>query len=226
MENRKVSIIIPAYNEESRIKNTLKPLVGHPLIDEVIVVDDGSSDNTGKRAWECGVIVSRLGKNMGKGYALRNGIKQAKGDIIGFLDGDVEESSIEIEKLIKPIIDGDCDVTIAQFPSPKKKGGFGFVKKLAQGGIYFYTKQTVHSSLSGQRVFTRKVLEDIEMPIGGYGVEVDMTIDILNKGYRICEIPVNMKHAETGRDLQGFKHRGKQFLHIFIVLLKRLVKRG
>lgn len=225
MKNKRISIVIPAYNEGSRIKKTLKPLVDHPLIDELIVVDDGSSDDTGKMAWECGALVSRLEKNKGKGWALRHGIKQAKGDIIGFLDGDVEESSIEIQKLITPIIDGDCDVTIAQFPPAKKKGGFGFVKKLAQWGIYFYTKQTIYSSLSGQRIFTREVLEDITMPVGGYGVEVDMTIDILNKGYRICEIPVNMNHAETGRDFQGFKHRARQFFHIFIVLIKRLVKR-
>lgn len=225
MDEIMVSILIPAYNEEKRIGNTLQFLIDSKIIDEIIVIDDGSSDHTAKKAGEYGVVVSRLGKNMGKGWALRHGIKQAKGNIIGFLDADVEESSIEIEKLIKPVIEGDYDVTIAKFPPPKKKGGFGFVKQLAQKGIYFYTKKTISSSLSGQRVFIRKVLEEIILPIGGYGVEVDMTIDILKKGYRILEVPVNMKHAETGRDIDGFKHRAKQFAHISFVLLKRLVQR-
>lgn len=220
-----VSVLIPAYNEEKRIVNTLKPLLDSKYIDEIIVIDDGSSDHTAKKAGEYGVIVSRLGKNMGKGWALRHGIKQSKGDIIAFLDADLEESSIEIEKLIQPVVQGDYDVTIAKFPPAKKKGGFGLVKRLAQKGVYFYTKKIIFSSLSGQRVFNRKVLEDIVLPTGGYGVEVDMTIDILKKGYRIQEVPVNMKHAETGRNIKGFQHRAKQFLHISIVLLKRLFER-
>src|SRR5699024_4267141 len=107
------------------------------------------------------------------------------------------------------VLDGNYDVSIAKFPPSKKKGGFGVVKKLAKNGVYFYTKRSVTTSLSGQRIFKRKVLEDIILPTGGYGVEVEMTIDILKKGYTIIEVPVNMKHAETGRDIQGFKHRGK-----------------
>lgn len=225
MKDNVISILIPAFNEEKRIGNTLKPLLDSKWIDEIIVIDDGSLDHTAKKAREYGVVVSRLEKNMGKGWALQHGIKQARGNVIGFLDADVEESSIEIEKLIQPIIDGQCDVTIAKFPPSTKKGGFGFVKKLAQKGVYFYTKKQISSSLSGQRVFKRRVLEDIVLPTGGYGVEVDMTIDILKKGYKIQEVAVNMKHAETGRDLEGFKHRGKQFLHISYVLFKRLIRR-
>lgn len=225
MKDKVVSILIPAFNEEQRIGNTLKPLLDSKQIDEIIVIDDGSSDHTAKKAREYGVVVSRLEKNMGKGWALQHGIKQAKGNIIAFLDADVEETSKEVEKLIQPVLDDHCDVTIAKFPVAKKKGGFGLVKKLAQKGVYFYTKKTITSSLSGQRVFKKEVLENIVLPTGGYGVEVDMTINILKKGYRIQEIPVLMKHAETGRDFQGFKHRGKQFLHISSVLLKRLIKR-
>ncbi|MCR1898033.1 glycosyltransferase family 2 protein [Irregularibacter muris] len=220
-----VTILIPAFNEEERIGNTLKPLLNSKWIDEIIIIDDGSSDYTAKKAREYNVIVSRLEKNMGKGWALQHGIKQATGDIIGFLDADVEESSIEIEKLIKPVAKGECDVTIAQFPSAKKKGGFGLVKNLAKWGIYYYTKKSITSSLSGQRVFNREVLEKIKLPEGGYGVEVEMTIDILNQGYKILEVPVQMKHAETGRDLKGFLHRGKQFLHIFLALLRYSQKR-
>lgn len=225
MKDKVVSILIPAFNEEQRIGNTLKPLLDSKQIDEIIVIDDGSSDHTAKKAREYEVVVSRLEKNMGKGWALQHGIKQAKGNIIAFLDADVEQTSKEVEKLIQPVLDDHCDVTIAKFPVAKKKGGFGLVKKLAQKGVYFYTRKTITSSLSGQRVFKKEVLENIVLPTGGYGVEVDMTINILKKGYRIQEIPVLMKHAETGRDFQGFKHRGKQFLHISSVLLKRLIKR-
>src|SRR5690554_4511542 len=110
MKKNFVSILIPAYNEQERIENTLIPLLNSKMIDEIIVIDDGSQDHTAKKAIEKGVIVSRLEKNMGKGWALQHGVKQAKGNIIGFLDADTEESSIEIEKLVEPVLDNDCDV--------------------------------------------------------------------------------------------------------------------
>ena len=67
MEKKIVSILIPAYNEEKRIGKTLEPLLKSQFIHEIIVIDDGSQDQTAKKAMEKGVIVSRLEKNMGKG---------------------------------------------------------------------------------------------------------------------------------------------------------------
>ena len=143
MEEKIVSILIPAYNEEKRIGKTLEPLLKSQFIHEIIVIDDGSQDQTAKKAMEKGVIVSRLEKNMGKGWALQHGIKQANGNIIGFLDADTEESSIEIEKLIQPVLADQCDVTIGKFPKAKKKGGLGLVKWLAYRGCLLYTSRCV-----------------------------------------------------------------------------------
>ncbi|HHY90299.1 MAG TPA: glycosyltransferase family 2 protein, partial [Clostridiales bacterium] len=102
-----------------------------------------------------------------------------------------------------------------------KKGGFGLVKNLAKFGVRFYTGHTIHTSLSGQRAFRAQVLKSIPHISAGYGVEVGMTIDILNMGFRIQEVEVNMTHRETGRNLKGFIHRGKQFYHILITLLRK-----
>ena len=214
-----ISIIIPAYNEELKIKDTLESIIGIDEIDEIIVVDDGSSDKTSEVAKSVKsdkINVITQSQNRGKGYALNNGLKEAmkKADIIGFLDGDLGSSAGEVEKLIIPIINDECDVTIAKFPPAKKKGGLGFVKNLAKNSVYEMTGVELTSTLSGQRIFKKEVLEIFDEIPFGYGVEVGMTIDILKNNFKIKEVLVNMTHSETGRDLKGFIHRGKQFYHI------------
>ncbi|WP_099188150.1 glycosyltransferase family 2 protein [Tepidibacter mesophilus] len=228
MNNKYITIIIPAYNEENKIKSTIEGIKDITCIDDIIIVDDGSTDNTFKIAssYDC-VKTLKLDKNMGKGFALNYGLKIAmqNSDIIGFLDADLGQTSRDIEKLIYPILNDECDVTIAKFPPAKKKGGFGFVKKLAKSGVKMLTGEELDSTLSGQRVFKKEVLQHFEEMPFGYGVEVGMTIDILKKGYKINEVLVNMTHNETGRNLKGFVHRGKQFYHINITLLKKILGR-
>lgn len=214
-----ISIIIPAYNEENKIKDTLESIKDIKEIDEIIVVDDGSSDKTSEVAKSVKsdkINVITQSQNRGKGYALNNGLKKAmkKADIIGFLDGDLGNTASEVEKLITPIINNECDVTIAKFPPAKKKGGLGFVKNLAKESVKEMTGVELTSTLSGQRIFKKEVLEIFDEIPFGYGVEVGMTIDILKNNFKIEEVLVNMTHSETGRDLKGFIHRGKQFYHI------------
>lgn len=221
--NNYISIIIPAYNEEARIKDTLEGIKDIKDINEIIVVDDGSSDSTSeiaKKIESDKITVITQDKNRGKGYALNNGLKIAmkNADIIGFLDADLGSSSSEVQKLISPILNNEADVMIAKFPSAKRKGGLGFVKRLAKKSVFEMTGVELDATLSGQRLFKKEVLEKFdEMPFG-YGVEVGMTIDILKHGYKIKEVLVNMTHNETGRNLKGFIHRGKQYYHIKKVL--------
>ncbi|QJA09173.1 glycosyltransferase family 2 protein [Romboutsia sp. CE17] len=224
--NPYISIIIPAYNEEIRIKDTLESIKGINEINEIIVVDDGSTDKTTKIASEVNsekIIVLKLDKNRGKGYALNYGLKIAmkNADIIGFLDADLGSSAKEVKKLIDPMISGDADVVIAKFPPAKKKGGLGFVKGLAKNSVLEMTGVELDATLSGQRLFKKEVLEKFDEIPFGYGVEVGMTIDILKHGFKIREVLVNMTHNETGRDLKGFIHRGKQYYHIKKVLKQK-----
>ncbi|MGL6104904.1 glycosyltransferase family 2 protein [Romboutsia sp.] len=224
--NPYISIIIPAYNEENKIKDTLENIKNIDEINEIVVVDDGSSDNTTEVAKTVNsdkIKVFRLDKNKGKGYALNYGLKIAmeNADIIGFLDGDLGSSSSEVKKLITPILNNEADVIIAKFPAAKKKGGLGFVKGLAKDSVLEMTGESLDATLSGQRIFKKEVLEKFDEIPFGYGVEVGMTIDILKYGYKIKEVLVNMTHSETGRDLKGFIHRGKQYYHIKKVLRQK-----
>ncbi len=218
------SVIIPAYNEESRIKDTLDGIKDIEIIDQIVVVDDGSSDGTAKviENYKSNKLVYAIqNPNQGKGRALEKGLELTSkdADIIVFLDADVGVTSSEIAKVIKPVLEGQCDVSIARFKPASKKGGMGFVKRLAKDSVYEMTGVELNATISGQRAFRREVISRFDHMPEGYGVEVGMTIDILKWGYTIKEVMVDMTHNETGRDLSGFIHRGKQYLHI-----KKIVK--
>lgn len=220
------SIIIPAYNEGERIKDTLDNIVDIDIIDEIIVIDDGSKDNTRsilENYKHKKLKFHTQNPNQGKGKALEKGLEMmdSKAEICVFLDADVGETSSEVVKIITPVINNECDVSIAKFRPAKKKGGMGFVKRLAKESVYKLTGVSLDSTISGQRAFKREVIERFKTIPSGYGVEVGMTIDILRWNYTVSEYLVDMTHNETGRDLKGFIHRGKQYYHIKKIVNKK-----
>ncbi|HZK57481.1 MAG TPA: glycosyltransferase family 2 protein [Clostridia bacterium] len=224
--NRVVTVIVPAYNEENRIKNTISALKSIKHIQHIYVVNDGSKDKTYDEICGIkGINIINQSSNRGKGEALYRGLQPIlkNSDVIVFADADLEESAKDIEKLIIPILKNETDVTIAKFPPARRKGGFGFVKGLAKRGVFINTGKKIDTALSGQRAFKSEVLKQINNKYRGYGVELGMIIDILNSGYDVMEVNVNMYHNETGRDLSGFIHRGKQFWQVLTVLVSKTI---
>ncbi|MGE5422785.1 MAG: glycosyltransferase family 2 protein [Ignavibacteriales bacterium] len=215
----KVMAIVPAYNEEQRLEDTLQAIKSIPSVDMIRVVNDGSSDRTAEVALQAGVELIDLKTNVGKGEALNIASKDVPADVVVFLDADLGKTAAEGEKIIRPIIDGEADLCIGKFPPPLKKGGFGFVKRLAAWGIRKEGLEVLEP-LSGQRAMKVEVLKKVLPFHSGFGIEVGMTIRALRNGYRVKEVPVNMGHAETGRDLKGFIHRGEQFWDVLKVILR------
>lgn len=224
--------VVPVYNEADLIRDTIKGIKKVKLIDEIIIVNDGSSDRTLDTINTLGVNVINLDKNYGKGYAMKMAIKDLEYDYIGFIDGDLGHTSEEIEKLILPVINGYADVSIAKFPKrnsmTKSKGGIGLVKLLSKKGMWIFTKREIDTTLSGQRVYKKEVIEKMEYIPDRFGIEVAMTIQAINNDFSIIEIPVTMEHRYSQRNLQGFIHRGKQFNDImktFIIMYFKGFKR-
>ncbi|NCO36065.1 MAG: hypothetical protein AUJ92_00955 [Armatimonadetes bacterium CG2_30_59_28] len=222
MENR-ISAIIPAYNEATRIGATLSALTPLVLIFESIVIDDGSSDDTTSVAEHHGASrVLRLERNSGKGAALNEGLKHATGDILLFLDADLGETAGEAIRLLTPVVGGKADMTIAVLPRPAKKGGMGFVVRAARDGIERATGRRFESPLSGQRALTRELMNSIGQVEERFGVEVALTIDALRVGARVLEVPAAFRHRETGRDLRSFVHRWRQWRDVKKAVRARL----
>jgi glycosyltransferase involved in cell wall biosynthesis len=222
MAETTVVAVIAAYNEADRIGATVNAVKRIGGVSRTLVVDDGSIDDTAKVAKEAGAAVLSLGGNIGKGKALERAIREVDEDIILFLDGDLAECAVEGERILEPVLNGEADMAIADFPKPQKAGGVGLAKGLGRWGIRRFTGQLMREPLSGQRAVKTALVKNLEFE-SGYGLEVGLSIDILKKGCRVIEVPVEMTHRETGRDVAGFIHRGRQFADILIVILKRLI---
>ena len=153
-EKLKISVVIPAYNEESWILEVLNVVKKSNLIDEIIVVNDGSKDRTSEVALSAGVKVINLDKNYGKGKAMKVGIDNAIGDIILFLDADLKGLTLKhIEDLLFPVIKGKVGMTISYRDNSNEP-----IFKI--------------DIFSGERAFKKKILMQIEgLESAGYVAE-------------------------------------------------------
>ncbi|SMB95029.1 Glycosyl transferase family 2 [Desulfonispora thiosulfatigenes DSM 11270] len=219
MESKNISALVPAFNEEKNIKDTILALKKIEAITEIIVIDDGSKDRTKEIAQGLDIKVISQPTNLGKGDAINTGSRYVNGKYVALVDADLGKSAEDINLLITPIINNKADISVAIFPPAKRKGGFGLVKKLATFGLKVRTKQVFKAPLSGQRVMSKDTLLDLVPFSPRFGLEVEMTIKSAKKGYKIIEVETNLSHAETGRDLSGIIHRGKQFKDVFISIL-------
>ncbi len=112
-DNQRATAIVPAYNEGTRIGSVLEILASHPLVTQVIVVDDGSTDDTAKQAQRYDVQYVRNRENRGKGFSMNRGVELARNEIIFFCDADITGLSHEIvEEIIRPVINGNIDMFI------------------------------------------------------------------------------------------------------------------
>lgn len=219
--------LVPALNEAERIAVTVAAIARVPAIDRVLVIDDGSTDDTASRARAAGVEVLSLPRNAGKGRALAAGLDAVgrDADIALFLDADLGETAEEAGALLAPVRAGAADMTVAVLPSPPGSGGFGLVRGLARRGIRHLGGFEATAPLSGQRALDRAAWEAALPFPAGFGIEVALTIRVCRAGLRIAEVQTTMRHAATGRDVRGFLHRGRQFAAVASTLVRLGVER-
>jgi glycosyltransferase involved in cell wall biosynthesis len=216
----RVVALIPAFNEEDSVARTVAAV--KDWVDEVVVIDDGSSDKTTEAAEEAGARVIRLPTNGGKGSALNTGLAKTQGDVVLMIDADLGDCAAETRALLEPVLSGQADMSIAAMKAPKgHKGGFGAAVKLSRWAIKRMGGEVMSTPMSGQRAIKRALLEDIGGFETRFGVETALTIDALRKGYRVVEIALPLNHRVTGRNLRGFIHRGRQFVDIARAVWRR-----
>ncbi|MDO8584848.1 MAG: glycosyltransferase family 2 protein [bacterium] len=198
----KLSVIIPAYNEEKTIAEIIRRVQAVPLADiekEIIVVDDGSTDKTReilKSIPEIVVIFHE--KNFGKGGAVKTGFEHASGDIVLIQDADLEYDPNDYPDLLAPIRSGLADVVYGtRFLGNKPHRIFNFHHYLANRFITFFSNLCTNLNLSdvevGYKVFTRNVVDAIAPRLKSrrFGIEVELTARVAKHHFRIYEVAVS-----------------------------------
>ena len=180
-----VLVLIPAWNEGKRIGPVVTAAVNQL---PVLVVDDGSSDDTGERAAEAGATVVRHAENLGKGHALVTGFKwgMEKGyDAILSLDADGQHDPVEIPKFLAAYQSDQGDLLIGR----RNFGEMPFKNRFGNSvGSFLLTKvlgQRIYDNQSGYRLHTRNLLESLDLKTGGFELEVEVVIQTVCKGLRI-----------------------------------------
>ncbi|MBP3792331.1 MAG: glycosyltransferase [Methanobrevibacter sp.] len=184
---QKVSVIIPAYNEEETVAKVIGVVKEVSFVDEIIVVNDGSTDNTESEALNAGAVVINHAVNKGKGEALYTGYKEAECDIIAFIDADIYNlTSGKVEAMIKPILEGKTDITKTKFSRAS-----GRVTELTAKPLlnFFFPEISFEQPLSGQFAARKEVLKKINFE-KDYGVDVGIVIDADVLGISITEVDI------------------------------------
>lgn len=234
---RAVAAVIPCKDEAERIGATVRATLALTGVDLVVVVDDGSTDRTAAIAEEAGARVVRHPVNRGKSAALETGVGAVRAEErarpggqaprhLLFVDGDLEESAANLGVLIPPVATDAADMTIATLPPQKTAGGgHGFVVRLARKGIEDLTGFVAAQPLSGMRCLSAEAFEAARPLAPGWGVEVGLTVDVLQANLRVAEVPCELHHRVSGKDWRGQLHRAAQYRDVWRALTRRRLRR-
>jgi glycosyltransferase involved in cell wall biosynthesis len=193
---------IPAFNEGKIIDEVIKKCL--KFSDQVVVCDDGSTDDTYEIADAAGAHVIRHDVNIGKGEALRTLFKFAihsKNDIIVTIDGDGQFLPEEIPKLVSDIEEKKSDIVIGyRFDDATDMPNYRrFGNKMLDKMANMVTELSVSDTQSGYRAYSKDIIGKLNFNIKGFGADVEILIDAANKGFRISEQKVTVIY-NTGSD--------------------------
>lgn len=207
-----ISVVIPVYNELKTLDEILRRVRATNLADEIIVVDDGSTDGTRtlyeKYATDGLVKIILHEQNQGKGAAVVTGIKATKGDVIVIQDADLEYDPREYPNLLRPLEEGLADVVYGSRFLGAPRRATMFWHMVANKLLTFLTNILYNNILTdmetGYKVFRKSVVDGITIHARRFDFEPEFTAKILKRKVRIFEVPItfNPRDYSEGKKIQ------------------------
>lgn len=199
-----ISLIISAKNEASSLKEVIEN--AFPFVDEIIVAAGGSSDTTAEVAKNAGAIVS-TDHLLGKGDAMRGGVTLTHGDIVVFIDADGSHDSLDIPKLVQPILEKKVKLVIASRALGGSDDSVGIIEGLIRevGNIFvsmvirFRFRRVILDTQNGFRAMRKETFESLALEDNGTTIEQEMLIKAIRKGYSILEIASHESARRFGK---------------------------
>ena len=197
--NKKLSLVMPAYNEKNSIIQTVAKVLKLDFLHELIIVDDCSNDGTRELLENLNdprVVLIFHAKNQGKGAALQTGFKKATGEFVGVQDADLEYDPNDLEKFLTPLINGQAD---AVFGSRFRSGEIGRVlyywHSLGNKFLTTISNMTTNLNLTDMetcyKVIRKDLLDSIELKEKRFGFEPEITAKLAKKGARVYEVGIS-----------------------------------
>ncbi len=207
-------VVIPCYNEVSTVKDVVERVLAVDIVDEVIIIDDGSTDGTrdvlGEIAAEQNQKVNIIyhERNQGKGAALVTGFKHTSCEVIIIQDADFEYDPREYVNLLKPIQEGVATVVYGSRFLGGTRKAMNFWNMVANKGLTLITNILFNAILSDMetcyKCFRREVVEDMNIRARGFEFEPEFTAKVLRQGIRIVEVPISYfgREYEEGKKIK------------------------
>jgi len=213
---------IPAYNEASYVGSIV--LQARQYVDEVVVVDDGSTDNTARIAELAGATVIRHDENRGKGVAIQSILAEARKrnpDIVVLLDADSQHDPNEIPAFLKAILEGS-DLVIGSRDAQKDRTRTyrRIGQKVLLRSTRLASKTNISDSESGFRALSPKAINELELKENGFAIESEMISCAADKNLKITEVPISNIYTTDGSTLNPVKH-GLGVLNRIIVMISQ-----
>lgn len=209
-----VSVIIPTLNEEKRISDIVRFCLASKLVTEVIVIDDGSTDNTFEIAKSAGAKVY-FSSMLGKGISMYDGLWKSKEEVVLYLDGDIYNfSELLIEKMTMPLLENKCDFVKGRFHRSAGRVTALTAKPLLKA--FFPEVSNIEQPLGGIISARKDLLKNIKFETD-YGVDVGLLIDAAQLGSRIIEVDI----GSIDHDHQSLDQLGNMSVQIVRVILER-----
>ncbi|SDW43882.1 glycosyltransferase family 2 protein [Marinobacter mobilis] len=191
LSNIKVSAVIPAKNEAAAIGNVLREIFALSVVDEVLVIDDGSTDQTAEIARAEGARVISHPYSMGNGAAIKAGARAATGDILVFMDGDGQHSPKDISRLLKQLHQGLDMVVGARTAGSQASFGRGVANRIYNRLASYMTGQKIEDLTSGFRaVKAYKFRQFLYLLPNGFSYPTTSTMAFFRAGYKVGYIPI------------------------------------
>lgn len=221
MNDKKIAVLIPCYNEELTVEKTVSDFKRVLPNADIYVYNNNSKDRTKELALKAGAIVKDEYRQ-GKGAVVRSMFRDIDADVYIMVDGDDTYPAEEVEGLITPVLEGKADMVIGDrlsstYYTENKRPFHNFGNSLVKGLINFLFKSDLNDIMTGYRSFSKKFVKCMPVMSDGFQIETEMTIFALTNNMQVVNVPITYRDRPEGSEskLNTFSDGFKVLLTLF-----------